>query len=335
MRPSRCTMKDVARVANVSVATVSRVINNVETVEENLRKRVLEAIDELGFQPNYLAKSLKNNSTNTIGVVVSDISNPFFIGVARQIEKVVRDKGYTMFMASTDSDHEKELEIIRMMVAKRVDGIIISPDSNELEKVVRNLDCPTVAIDRKSLNNICDTVYTDKEVLMYKAVKHLAQKGHKNIAMVTGPKELSSNRDRFNGYFRAHYDLGMDVDISNIIFSEFTMETGKKAFKELMSKEKRPSAIIAGNALIAQGFISKAKDMNLRIPEDVSIISFGEIENQEIIEPVVSHFKSLKTEIGQVAGQMIINRIKHPDAPIRIEVLDVDITEGDSVKSLK
>jgi len=325
------TIKDVAKAAGVSVATVSRVINGIESVDEGLRIRVDQKIKELGFKPNHLARSLKSDVTNTIGVAVSDISNQFFVNVSRQIEKTSRKNGYSMMIASTDSDVKKEIDNINMFIAKRVDGMVISPDSNDIADLITNINCPIVAIDRKVLKNICDSVYVDKEKSMYDVVRYLYERGHRNIAMVTGTKELSSNYDRFNGYIKAHFDYEMEINKSNIMFGSFDKEFGKEAFAALMSNEKPPTAIISGSALITTGLLIKAKSMGIIIPDDISIISFGSLDLEELLDIKITYIESLHTEIGQIAGDMIMSRIKNPEQPIKLNILEARIIEGNSV----
>lgn len=328
------TIKDVAKIAGVSIATVSRVINGIDTVDEKLKDRVLQTINELGYKPNNLARSLKSDVTNTIGVVVSDISNQFFINVSRQIETIIRKNGYTMMIASTDSDIKKEIDIINMFAGKRVDGMVISPNSNDIADSIRDINCPMVAIDRKVLKNICDSVYVDKERSMYDIVQYLYARGHRNIAMVTGPKDLSSNYDRFNGYIKAHYDCGMEIDNKNIFFGLFTREFGNAAMSEIMSMENPPTAIISGSALITVGLLVHAKRNGIKIPEDISIISFGAIDLEDLIDCKVTYIDSLQTEIGQIAGDMIISRIKNPNQKIKLQILTARIIEGNSVKTI-
>lgn len=328
------TIKDVAKAAGVSVATVSRVINGIETVDEALRMKVEQKVKELGFMPNHVARSLKISTTNTIGVAVSDISNPFFISVAREIEKIIRQYGYSMLMVSTDADIEKEKENISLFEAKRVDGMIISPTANEMTEFIRKINSPVVAIDRKILKNICDSVYVDKEKSMYDIVCYLHKKGHTNIAMVTGPKELSTNYDRFNGFIKAHFDCGIAINNDNVLFGQFDTKFGKEAFSQLIAKENPPTAIIAGNALIMSGFLIQAKKLGIKIPNGISLISFGSLDIEELIDIKVTYIEELQSEIGCIAGRMIIDRIKNPDKAIELEILHAKIIEGSSVRSI-
>lgn len=328
------TIKDVAKEANVSVATVSRVINGVSNVNREMKIKVEKAIDKLGYKPNQLAKGLRNNATNTIGVVVADISDPFIIGVTRVAEKIVRAEGYSLLMASTDNDENKEKECIDMMYSKCVDGLIISPASNNIAAMLESMTCPVIAFDRNTLSHIYDTVYVDKEKAMYDAVDYLLKRGHTNIAMISGDKKLSTNFDRYNGYLRAHFENDQIAMKENLLFGNFSREYGRQAFEQLMARKNPPTAIISGSAMLTEGVLIQAKKMGVRIPEDVSLISFGALTLQDLIEPRVTHSKEMQEEIGTRIGQMMLSRFKDPDIPKRLEILESNIIEGNSVKDI-
>lgn len=328
------TIKDVAKEAGVSVATVSRVINGVSNVNEEMKTQVEKAIARLGYKPNQLAKGLKNNVTNTIGVVVTDISDPFIIGVTRVAEKVLRTEGYSLLMASTDNDEEKEKECIDMMASKCVDGLIISPVSNDIAVLLKSSMCPVVAFDRNTLSHIYDTVYVDKEKAMFSAVDYLLKKGHTNIAMVSGEKKLSTNFDRYNGYLRAFFENDQIARKENLLFGTFSRDYGMRAFKQLAARENPPTAIISGSATLTEGILIQAKKMGVRIPNDISVISFGALSLQDLIEPEITHSKEMQQEIGIHIGEMLLSRLRKPDLPVRLKVLESNIIEGDSVKDI-
>jgi len=330
------TIKDVAKYANVSIATVSRVLNGVANVDESLKEKVLKAIDELNFKPNQLARALKNDVTNTIGVVVSDISNPFFINVAREIERQISVHGYMMLMVSTDGSPQKELQYMSVMQEKRMDGLIISPDISTQKHLdsIKKIGCPTVCIDRKALSTVYDSVYVDKVRSAYDLSDYLIKKGHTRIALVTGPKELSSNYDRYYGYVKASYDNNIGIDNDLVLCGSFNEEWGHESLKKLFNMDNKPTAIISGSVSITNGILCEAKEMKIKIPDDVSLVSFGEISMQKIIEPKVTFTQSMISEIGFIAGSMIIARINNTSLPIHEEVLTANIIEGNSVKNL-
>ncbi len=328
------TIKDVAKEANVSVATVSRVINNVQTVDKELRIRVEEAIKKLDFKPNQIAKSLKQDITNTVGVVVADISNSFFSGVIRQIERVINPEGYALIMASTDGNCQKEKDAIEMMHAKRVDGLVVCHVSNDIETIIKSISCPVISFDRSTLSHLCDTVYVNKERSMYDAVTYLLKKGHRDIAVISGAKSLSTNFDRYIGYMRAYFDWDVVARKENIYFGEFTKEYGKRSFEAIMQNAHRPTAIVTGSADITEGILAKAKELNVRIPEDISLVSFGAISFQDVLDLKITYVDEMYMEIGKNIGEMMLSRLKSPNISPRLNVLESGIISGNSVKSL-
>ena len=329
------TIKDVAKEAKVSVATVSRVLNGVPNINKEMRQRVEAAISDLGYKPNLLAKGLRNNVTNTIGVVVSDISDPFIIGVTRTAEKIVRAEGYSILVASTDGNEKKEKECLDMMLSKRVDGLIVSPTSEKILEILKEFHCAVVSFDRRILNHIYDTVYVDKEKAMYDAVNYLLKRGHTNIAMVSGEKKLSTNFDRYNGYMKAFFEQDKVARQGNFMFGDFSIEYGEKAFEELMRRENPPTAIVSGSAVLTQGILQQAKKMKMCIPEDISLIGFGTLSFQSLIEPQITYAKEMQEEIGEYIGKMILARMKNNKSEVKLKILESAIIEGNSVKILK
>lgn len=328
------TIKDVAKQAGVSVATVSRVINRVPNINEEMKQSVLKSIDELGYKPNQLAKGLKNNITKTVGLIASDISDPFIMGVTRAAEKVLRAEGYSILMASTDNDEAKEEECIDMMASKCVDGLIICPTCKDIAPSLSKLDCSIVSFDRNILNNIFDTVYVDKEKAMYDAIAYLINKGHTNIAMITGEKKLSTNYDRYNGYMRAFFDYDKVAQKGNLLFGSFSKEFGMQAIEQLMTRDNPPTAIVSGSATITLGILIKAHEMNISIPEDVSLVAFGTLEFQSLIEPAITHAKEMQEEVGNTVGNMLLTRLTNKKLHERLQVFESAIIEGNSVKDI-
>ncbi len=329
------TIKDVAKEAGVSVATVSRVINRVPNINQDMKQRVEAAILRLDYKPNSLAKGLKNNVTNTIGIIASDIADPFIIGVTRVVEKIVRAKGYTILMASTDNDEEKEKECLDMMASKCVDGLVICPTSQNIASKLKNFHCAIASFDRRTLNHIYDTVYVDKEKAMCDAVNYLLKRGHSNIAMVSGEKKLSTSFDRYNGYMKAFFENDKIARQGNFMFGSFSVEYGKKAFLELMRREEPPTAIVSGSATLTQGILMQAKEMRIKIPEDVSLIGFGTLDFQSLIEPKITHAEEMQEQIGKSIGEMLLSRMENSKKPTRLKVFESAIIEGNSVKQIE
>lgn len=330
------TIKDVARKAGVSIATVSRVINKADNVNPELRKKVLAVIKELDYKPNQLARGLKNDITNTIGIIISDISNPFFMGIAREIENKVQDEGYTLLMVSTHDEPNKEYKYLKLLYEKRVDGIVISSTGKNEEYLNQiKSQVPVVLIDRRPENYRFDTVYVDKVEATNKMVNYLIENGHQKIAMISGPKELITNLDRFFGYTKAFYESGIELNNNLLLFGDFSEEFGRLAFRQLLESEQKPTAVISGSEIITKGILLEAKNMGVMIPEDISLISYGNIVMSELISPKIAYMDTLSRDIGRAAGDILLQRIKKPEKEIEEVILKAELFIGESIYKIK
>lgn len=331
------TIKDVAKAAGVSTATVSRVINNASSVRPEIRERVMRAVKELDFKPNQLARGLKMDVTHTIAIIISDISNPFFMSITREIERKVNESGYILIMVSTDDDPEKERMYIKVMNEKRVDGIVISSTGKNEDYLnsIKESGIPVVFIDRKPFRHKFDSVYVDKSHAMYDITRHLIEKGHKRIALVSGPKYIMTNFDRFTGYARALYEANILLDNNLVMYGTFSEEYGREAFRNIIEMSKRPTVIVSGSVKITRGILIEAKKMGVNIPEDISLVSYGNIDMNELITPSLTYVESLNEKIGTIAGNIILERIRNPRGDVREVVLDAKLILGKSVKQVK
>lgn len=331
------TIKDVAREAGVSIATVSRVINKADNVNPEMRKRVLEVITRLDYKPNRIARGLKSNTTNTIGIVISDISNPFFMKIAKEIENIVQQKGYSLIFGSTDDSPEKELEYIKLLHEKRVDGLVISStgENEDYLKELQEEGVPIVFVDRRPMEDKFDSVYVDKVNTTYKMVKFLLNKNHKRIALITGPRDIITNYDRYVGYTKACYEFKLKITNDYLKFGHFTSEYGQKALKMVLKLEKCPTAIISGSSLITKGILIQANKDNLKIPEDFSLITFGNISMSELICPKMTYSDQMIHEIGVNAAQILLNKLSDRKQGIKEIKLKAEILNGDSVLNCK
>jgi len=328
------TIKDVANKAGVSIATVSRVINEVSSVTPEMRSKVWEAIGELDFRPNQLAQGLKSDITHTIGVIISDISNPFFMSIIREIEKKINEVGYNLLIVSSADDPEKERKDIKTIIEKRVDGIIISStgqNEDYLSSIVE-LGVPVIIIDRKPFRNKFDAVYVDKALAMYEIANYLLTKGHRRISIVMGPRYIMSNFDRFSGYARCMQAANILLDNDLIIYGEFSEAFGRLALNNIIKMKNRPTAIISSSVQITRGILMEAKELGLSIPDDFSLVSYGNIEMSTLISPSLTYVESLNEKIGAVAGDLILNRIKDPEGNLEQKVFESKLILGDSVK---
>lgn len=308
------TIKDVAERAGVSVMTVSRVINNSKYVSQEAREKVEKAMKELGYVPNALAHGLITKRTHVLGLVVSDITNPFFTTIARGVEDTAIKNGFNIILCNTDEDVEKEERYIELLLRKRVEGIILSPaDCSKRESVEQILkrNVPLVLIDRyiKGLN--VDCVYSDSISGAYELTRYLINLGHRRIGIIVGPNRISTALDRVEGYKRALQDAGILIDESLIRWGEkYSREDGYRNAKELLATKNPPTAIFGGNRLITVGILKAIRELDLKIPDDVSVVSFDEVEDMSVTNPFLTVMSQDSYNIGVIATEKLLERIR-------------------------
>ncbi|NSW76346.1 MAG: substrate-binding domain-containing protein [Candidatus Atribacteria bacterium] len=312
------TIYDVAQRAGVSAMTVSRVLNGKKGVRPETRKRVLKAIEETGYIPNSLARSFTLQKTKTIGLVIADITNPFFTTLARGVENIAAKNQFSVIFCSTDEDREKEALYLEILVRKRVDGIILAPATQKGDSLKSILikRIPIVLVDRelKSPKNLdLDIVKGDSVYGAYILTKHLLSLGHRRIGIVVGSREISTAEERVQGYKEALIEMGIPVEESLIKFSSYSEEGGYTATKELLQMRERPTAIFGGNNFITVGAITAIKEAELRIPHDVALVSFGDIDFLSQIYPFFTVVTQPAYSMGVIAAELLIRKIEGRD----------------------
>ncbi|WP_226037989.1 LacI family DNA-binding transcriptional regulator [Aquibacillus saliphilus] len=336
------TIYDIAKNAKVSPMTVSRVINNSGNIRLTTREKVEKAIKELGYVPNSAARSLISKRTKTLGLILSDISNPFFSKVARGAEDKAVEMGYSVFMTNTDEDFEKEKNYINRMLSSRVDGVILSPTNNNSIKHIQKLNqhnIPVVLFDRTIDGFVGDHVLGDSYKGSRDLVKHLIDIGHEKIALVNGPHHLSTSRERQRAYVETLKlnDLSIHEHyISELDFRSVQSEDAHQILMKLMSldKKKQPTAIFAANNFIAISIIRSLREMNINVPEDVSIVCFDEIEHVHF-DPFFTVASQPALEIGRISAQYLIERLENDNLDEeRIVILPPEIHIRKSSKPL-
>lgn len=336
----RVTITEVAKSANVSISTVSRVLNKNYPVSDEVKERVLQAISELNYQPNAVARSLKKQKTNMIGVVVADISNPFFMQIAKGIESIVSPERYNLIFCSTDENPSKEHTLLRLISEKRVDGIILAScntDGSYINQLAER-GFPVILIDRKVLNCSADVIVEDNFSSAYKLTKYLIRMGHKKIGAVNGLINVSSGAERFEGFKKALEDDDIELISDYILQGNFKREDAYRAAKQLLLNNKNdlPTAIFAANNLMAEGTMTALREFNLKIPDDISLVSFGDLSTPDLIEPRLTVISQNAFAMGQKAGETVLYRIKNgvEDADFKEFIMVPDISIGDSVKKI-
>lgn len=322
-RPSVVTIADVARVANVSVSTVSHVINGTKNVSKEAKQRVMSAIETTGYTQNFIAKALKKSETKTIGLVISDIRNRYFIDVIYAINNEAAKRGYTVLLAISDDNSKTELEIIKTFYERRVDGIILSPTTdseNNSVPFINRMSIPTVYIDRMPAAS-GDWVGTENEKATETLANHLISLGHKRIALVIGLRGINTTEERINGYKNALSNAGIPFDPHFIVPGESRSEPSKTKTKEMigqmMNTGNCPTAIIAANNLMVLGTMRALQELNLRVPEDIALVAFDDFEWADLFQPRLTTIVQPCYDIGSKAVEMLIRRIHSPDATIQ------------------
>jgi LacI family transcriptional regulator len=321
------TLNDVARLAGVSTMTVSRVINDSGYASVETRARVNRAIAELGYMPNALARQLRSKRTKTIALVVTDIANPFFTTLARGVEDAARLKGYAVMFCNTDESVAEEIDYVRVLIQRRVDGVLLVPatDSSGSLELLRKHGLPVVVLDRRLSAGQVDGVRGDSEAGAYLAVRHLIDLGHSHIAVLTGPESVSTAQDRVAGYRRALADEGIPVDDELVVFGEFNEASGHEMTERILAARPRPTAIFAGNNFIAFGAIQALREAALAIPDDMSIVVFDDLPQGWVLDPFLTVVSQPAYEIGRQATELMLERLAG-DAPAEPRTVVLPIT---------
>ena len=306
------TIHDVARHAGVAPITVSRVINRSGYFSEDTRQRVEAAIAELGYVPNRLARSLRSKRTNTLALVLTDITNPFFTTVARGVEDVASDAGFTVIFCNTDESETEEQKYLHVLLQQQVDGILLVPASSMLESVdmIQRQGTPVVVLDRKMpLETNVDVVRCENVDGAYRLVKLLIELGHRHIAVISGPRVVSTAEDRVTGYYRAMLEAGLAVEGDFIHYGNFTQASGYELANRLLALNPRPTAIFAANNLIGIGALKALQDAGLRVPEDVAMVSYDDLPANLMTFPFFTVAVQPAYEMACKATQLLLARL--------------------------
>jgi LacI family transcriptional regulator len=304
------TLNDVAKRAGVSPMTVSRVINNSGYIHLKTRARVEQAIADLGYVPNALARSLRFKQTKTLALVITDITNPFFTTIARGVEDVASEQGFSVIFCNTDESRDEEAKYLNVLVQKQVDGVLLVPAYCSAESVwfLQERGIPFVVLDRRIPDVEVDLVRCDSEQGAYLLIQHLVGLGHERIAALTGPRELTTAVDRAAGYTRALEENGLHRSIS-ICYGEYTAASGRQMAQEALARTPRPTALFAANNFIAVGALRAIRAAGLRVPEDISVVAFDDFPDAILIEPFLTVVTQPAYDIGRQATALLINRL--------------------------
>ncbi len=321
------TIRDVAKRAGVAPITVSRVINHSGYVSDDTRVRVEQAIDELNYIPNKLGPSLRSKRTNTLALVLSDITNPFWTTVSRGAEDAAHEAGYHLIFCNTDESPQKQSEYLHVLLSRQVDGFLLVPAESVAAPIelIQKQSVPVVVLDRRIPSFDVDIIRCDSEGGSHALTKHLLDLGHRNIAIVTGPKEVSTAHDRVAGYCRAMIEAGLAQDDQQVYWGQFTQDAGYKLTKRALATEPRPSALVAGNNFIAIGAMRALVDAGLRVPDDISLVAFDDLPDAITIQPFFTAVSQPAYEMGLQAARILLKRLEQKEIDYGEIVLPYDL----------
>ncbi|MGB8344914.1 MAG: LacI family DNA-binding transcriptional regulator [Ktedonobacteraceae bacterium] len=315
------SIKEVAEAAGVSTATVSRVLTNSPHVRPELRERVLNVVQQLEYRPNLIARSLRSQQTMTIGLIVSDIRNPFFTAISRAVEDTAYEQGYSIILCNTDEDQQKEEIYLNLMRDANVAGVIFSPTRQTAANFAAlNLDIPTVVVDRSVSNADVDAVLLDNVDSAYRLTTHLIDNGYQRIGAICG--EMSTTgRERHAGYEQALRARGRTPAGDLVRFVAPKIEAGYAATLQLLDLAQPPDALLTTNSLLAAGALEAIRERGLTIPGDIALVTFDETTWASLVQSPLTLIAQPTHEIGQTATELLLRRIAEPARPTRQVIL--------------
>ncbi len=318
----RANIKDVAKYAGVSSATVSRVLGGKPHVRDELKERVFAAIQALDYAPNRVARSLRRQTSLVIGLIISDIQNSFFNTVVRAIEDVAYENGFAVFLCNSDENTEKELLYLNLLKSEEVAGVILSP-ARENANGCSNLlaaGIPVVAVDRRIADFEIDTVLTNNVEASYELVSRLASKGHKRIAAVLSDLTITTGRERFEGYKKALNDAGIDFDPSLVRSGLPKVEDGYLLTLDLLEPKQTPTAIFSGSKLISLGALRAIYEKGFEIPKDIALASFDALDWMPHMPEIICAEQPTYA-LGVRAARLLFDRIKEPKIKPKVHII--------------
>ncbi|MFZ4450692.1 catabolite control protein A [Salibacterium aidingense] len=318
------TIYDVAREAGVSMATVSRVVNGNPNVKPATRKKVLDAIEGLGYRPNAVARGLASKKTTTVGVIIPDISSIFFAELARGIEDIATMYKYNIILCNSDQNKEKEIHLINTMLEKQVDGILFMGGeiTEEHAETFKRSSVPIVLAATLDENREMPSVNIDYQQAAFDAVSELINSGVQRVGMVTGPLEDPVNGyQKFSGYKKACEELGHGFDENLVAVGDYTYDAGLEAAQKLMGLDKAPTAIFAATDEMALGVIHGLQDTGVKVPEDVQVVGFDNTRLAQMVRPTLTTVVQPMYDIGAVSMRLLTKYMNKEDVEDEVVVL--------------
>ena len=296
--------------AGVSVATVSNAINGTKYVEEGTKAKIDQAIEKINYIPNSLAKSLKESDSKLIGLLISDLANPFFPPVVKGIEDYLAQRGYNLLLSNTNIDTEREKRNLSILLGRRIDGLLVSMAGSD-DSHFKNTGIPTVFFNRVPAGNDVSKVQVDNFKAAYLGTEHLIQHGYNRIAIIAGPQDLNVGYDRYEGFKKAMMDYGRELDESYHQFCKYKTSGGYDAMKKLMNQKNKPDAVFTCGHILSLGALNYLKEEGYRIPSDIACVGHDDIEWAPIVDPPLSVIRYPLYPMGKAIGKMILDKVKN------------------------
>lgn len=335
------TIRDVAEDAGVSIATVSHVVNGTRPVSEKLTRRVRASMAKLDYHPDRVARSLRTQRTHSIGLIISDISNPFFSVLVRGAEDAAAEREYSVIISNTDENLEKERLYVNVLRQRRIDGMLIAPTGQvdeDLQFLTRS-GIPFVFVDRGIEGVNASAVLSDNVPGAYAATQHLLEAGHRRIGIILGLEGVPTSEERYAGYRKALQDAGIEEEPELVVRGDFRIQGGIRACNEILDLPEPPTAIFSLNNLTAIGVLCAIRERKLRYPEDVSVISFDSPWwMDQVLSPALTYVRQDAYGIGQEAMRRLIEQIEasvgEREPEIQTVRMPTELVLGESVRVL-
>lgn len=332
----KITIKDIAQEAGVSTATVSKVLNKKDHhISTATVDRIMKIVKDHNYIPNGLASSMVTKKTKTLGLLIPDITNPFFPEIARGVEDKANEESYSVIYCNTDDDLIKEEKCLSMLIEKMVDAIIIVPSAVRTidYHCLKNISIPIIFVDRDlDIQDFTAKVLVNNYEGSYKAVTYLINQGYKNIAFITGPSSTKTSQQRLEGYKKALEDHNVGYDHQYVLEGSFKREWGKKAIDQLIQNKVYFDAVYCGDDMIAIGAMKALKDKGYKIPEDIGIMGYDNIYISEVVEPSLSTVRQPNYDMGAQAVSIALDAIEDKKIHGKVTILETDLMIRKSTK---
>lgn len=329
------TMKDIAKLTGLGLATISSYFNGGNVREKN-RKKIEEAIEELHYEVNEVARGLKTNATKTIGVVIPELNNIFCTEVIAGMEDILRSHGYATIICDCRTDKKLEKEAVEFLTRKRVDGIInmaVDVTGDHL-RAFQKTGKPIILIDRYIKGLECDSVLVDNKKAAQKAVSLLLENGHRNIGIIAGPDDISTAQERLEGYYQAYEDAGIEIRESLIYHGDYTIPGGVRALEALVHSNPEMTAVFVTNYEMTMGAVIGMNELGIRMPDELSIIGFDNLEFARACSPKLTIVSQPTHEIAQEVARIMLERLGGEKEIKVVEKLQTEIIMGKSIRRI-